>query len=136
MLGTLAEIAGALWIGFVAPLALVTESGPGTFTGLSLTGFPGTQTVLFVSSFVIVAVALGGIAGATLDSILGATLQELRRCDACDRLCETNPHLCGNATRLVRGLPGISNDAVNFAAGLSGAIVAPLLYVALGLWSR
>lgn len=136
VLGTLAEIAGALWIGFVTPWALVTGSGLGMFTGLSLTGFPATQVILFVSTFGIAAVTLGGIAGATLDSILGATLQELRQCDTCDRLCETNPHVCGTATRLVRGLPGISNDAVNFAAGVSGAIVAPLLYVALGLWSR
>lgn len=128
VLGTLAEIAGALWIGFVTPWALVTGSGLGMFTGLSLTGFPATQVILFVSPLGIAAVALGGIAGATLDSVLGATLQELRHCDTCDRLCETNPHVCGAATRLIRGLPAVSNDAVNFAAGLFGAIVAALLY--------
>ena len=96
--GTLAEIAGALWIG-VAGIAAI---GPAY----------------------LLAIPVGGIVGATLDSILGATLQELRRCDACERVCETDPHACGLPTRRVRGLPGFSNDAVNFVATVAGAAVA------------
>jgi len=70
------------------------------------------------------AVAAGGIAGALADSLLGACLQERRYCAACARECETNPHACGAPTSAVRGLPWISNDAVNGLATLTGALVA------------
>ena len=60
-------------------------------------------------------------------AVLGGSLQELRRCDACDRSCETDPHVCGNPTRLVRGMRGFSNDVVNVAASLAGAGIAFML---------
>ncbi len=98
--GTLGEIAGALWIGAIA-FALL--SGPRS---------------------ALLAVALAGVVGSTVDSALGATVQELRRCDACGRNCETDPHACGAPTRLVRGIPGASNDVVNLLATVAGAAVA------------
>ncbi|MGR4064452.1 MAG: DUF92 domain-containing protein [Vulcanimicrobiaceae bacterium] len=76
------------------------------------------------------AVAAGGIAGALLDSILGASLQELRWCPVCSRACETNPHVCGTPTVLQRGAGWIGNDAVNFAATFGGAIAAAAIVVA------
>jgi uncharacterized protein (TIGR00297 family) len=102
--GTLAEVAGALWIGAVA-LACVTIP-------------------LAEPRFPVLGVALAGVVGSTADSLLGATVQELRRCDACGRNCETDPHVCGAPTRLVRGLPGASNDVVNLLATVAGAAVA------------
>ena len=69
-------------------------------------------------------VPLAGIIGATVDSLLGATVQELRRCDVCDRTCETDPHACGNPTQLVRGVRGLSNDVVNLLATAAGAAAA------------
>jgi len=69
-------------------------------------------------------VALGGVAGALLDSILGASLQALRWCPACSRECETRRHECGTATVMRCGVSWIENDAVNFAATLCGAAVA------------
>ncbi len=69
-------------------------------------------------------VAIGGVCGALVDSVLGATLQTLRYCRACERNCETEPHICGANTHIVRGLSWMSNDVVNFAATATGAIVA------------
>jgi len=70
------------------------------------------------------AVALGGIAGALVDSLLGASLQTLRWCPQCRRPTEREPHLCGANTTLLRGLSWMGNDFVNFAATLTGALVA------------
>lgn len=98
--GTLAEIAGASFVALIAALVGVAAFAP---------------------------VAIGGIAGALVDSVLGASLQSLRRCPACERDCETDPHTCGTATVSRRGLDGFGNDAVNLAATLTGALVAGLL---------
>jgi uncharacterized protein (TIGR00297 family) len=95
--GTLAEIGGALLIAAVA-LALVPHS--------------------------FLAVALGGIAGATADSLLGASLQSLRWCPGCKRLTEREPHVCGANTTPVRGLSWFGNDTTNYVATLIGAGVA------------
>ncbi len=69
-------------------------------------------------------VAAAGFAGATADSVFGATLQALRYCSRCQRLCETDPHLCGSVTSLVRGWGAIDNDAVNAIATATGALAA------------
>ena len=74
-----------------------------------------------------IAVPIAGIVGATADSLLGATVQELRRCDVCDRTCETDPHACGSPTSLVRGVRGFSNDVVNLLATAAGAVMAVAL---------
>jgi len=94
--GTLAEIVGASWIGVCALAAL----------GPAAAFWP---------------VVAGGVIGAFADSLLGATVQELRACPACARTCETDPHVCGTPTTLVRGIRGFSNDLVNFAATVAGA---------------
>lgn len=83
-----------------------------------------TAGSLHLASFAAVFVA--GIAGAFVDSALGATLQALRYCSACERECETNPHACGTATTVRRGFAWFENDAVNVAATLCGAAVATL----------
>jgi uncharacterized protein (TIGR00297 family) len=71
-------------------------------------------------------VAIGGVVGALLDSLLGASVQGLRWCTICACECETRRHDCGAATVLRRGVGWIENDAVNFAATLCGALVAAL----------
>ncbi len=113
VVGTAAEIAGAAWLAVVTAWTLTLRRGEGE----------PSPTLATTRGF-IVPVLLGGIGGALVDSILGATLQELRRCPTCDRTCETNPHACGAPTTLVRGIRGFSNDVVNFGATLSGALIA------------
>jgi uncharacterized protein (TIGR00297 family) len=95
--GTLAECAGAGVVAFVAALVHVGAFLP---------------------------VFAAGVAGAVVDSALGATAQALRYCPACERRCETNPHSCGRPTVVIRGLNFLENDAVNFAATLTGALCA------------
>ncbi|MDB5071153.1 MAG: hypothetical protein JWM87_2264 [Candidatus Eremiobacteraeota bacterium] len=132
--GTLAEIVGAVWLAAVAAVAirvfllepyapLHTVDINALRAALALTPFEhwhgGLRSAL--------GVAFAGVLGATLDSVLGATGQELRRCDVCDRACETDPHACGNPTRLIRGVGGFSNDVVNLLATAAGAAVAFVL---------
>lgn len=97
LLGTTAEVAGALLVA-------------ATSVAVGIGGFWP--------------IAAGGVAGALLDSALGASLQSLRWCPQCRRFCETEPHACGANTTLVRGAAWFGNDAVNAAATAMGAAVA------------
>lgn len=119
--GTLAEIGGALWIGIIAPPAILIAA---LLSVGGLSWRTSTPSLFAVGLAELAIVPLAGIAGATADSLLGATVQELRQCDVCDRPCETDPHVCGNATRLVRGVRGVSNDVVNLLATAVGVAVA------------
>lgn len=85
----------------------------------------GTAAALGVAAWW--AVAAGGVAGALVDSVLGAWAQELRFCPRCERACETDPHICGSPTRLIRGAAWMDNDAVNFCATAAGALTAGCL---------
>ncbi len=84
-----------------------------------------------VAAAVLVGAAVGGVAGSLFDSLLGATLQAIYWCDHCGKETERRVHRCGSATRHVRGLSWLSNDAVNFAASLLGAAVAATIGAAL-----
>lgn len=79
-----------------------------------------------VASPVSFAVIFGGILGAAADTMLGSTIQELRRCAICSTTTEKVYH-CGKRTRLYRGLKGFNNDAVNFVCSLTGAVTAGLI---------
>ena len=96
----------------------------GTAAALLGAAFIATVAYAVHASHLIIAVAVGGVSGALFDSLLGATLQSLRYCTGCARLCETERHACGADTTLVRGAPWMGNDAVNFAATITGAATA------------
>ena len=119
--GSLAEAAGSVWLALAgaAGIAAAYALGPRGNVPIMVFGEPGAAVGRVAGG-----IALGGIAGALIDSLLGASLQELRFCDACGRSCETDPHVCGAPTRLLRGVRGVSNDAVNLLATLTGAAVA------------
>ena len=73
---------------------------------------------------VAMASVIGGILGSTLDSLLGATLQQRRWCDRCNRATERVIHDCGSATRQIGGLAALNNDSVNLLCGLAGGLLA------------
>jgi uncharacterized protein (TIGR00297 family) len=113
--GTAAEVAGAVLIAVLTPPAL-------------LLALPGSGVTVHALSGVLLPVFAGGFGGALIDSLLGATLQDRRWCPSCQRECEVDLHGCGTATVPRRGLRWLTNDGVNFAATLSGALIAA------GLW--
>ena len=109
---------------------------PGTSGGVSIQGsmamLVGALFIAFVAralglSPAIAAVAVAGVAGATADTALGATLQQRRWCATCEHPTERLVHDCGAATAHAGGLRWLDNDAVNFAATFVGAAVAALL---------
>lgn len=99
--GSLAQIAGAVAIALTAALAHASNG--------------------------IAAIAVGGIAGSLVDSLLGATLQARYYCNACARACESDPHVCGANPSLRGGISWLNNDGVNALATAAGAAVAGIL---------
>jgi uncharacterized protein (TIGR00297 family) len=67
---------------------------------------------------------MGGVAGALADSLLGALVQERRRCPRCGLATERRVHDCGTPTEHAGGISWLDNDLVNLCATLIGAAVA------------
>jgi uncharacterized protein (TIGR00297 family) len=109
----------------------------GTSGGVSLEGtLAMVAGAVFIAALVVllgwtadvaVRVGIGGIVGAVVDSLLGATLQARRWCDTCNRETERATHDCGAETRAVRGFGWLDNDIVNFLSGAVGGLLAGLL---------
>lgn len=100
--GTLAALAGGLLIGSIAA---IFSAGRG-------------------AAFSLVIVPLAGLLGSLFDSFLGATVQVIYRCPACDKETERHPrHVCGTETVQLRGWRWLNNDWVNFACSLVGAVL-------------
>lgn len=68
-------------------------------------------------------IVLSGFLGMMVDSVAGATVQAQYRCAQCGRFVE-GPRHCGASAIFQRGLPWLTNDWVNVAGSLSGAIAA------------
>lgn len=127
---------GTLYGGTPRSLLTMRPVPPGSSGGVSAAG---SLAMIAGAAFVAgVAVALdltddpliviiAGVAGALADSLLGATVQERRWCDSCNRGSEQRIHNCGSSTRRVGGREWMDNDTVNLIATFIGAAVAVLL---------
>ena len=68
---------------------------------------------------------IGGVFGATIDSLLGARWQAMYACPACKVETESHPdHHCGTQTSYQRGWRWLKNDGVNLLATIVGAGVS------------
>jgi uncharacterized protein (TIGR00297 family) len=111
-LGSAAAAMGGVFIGALAALVVAAQ-------GLAADGVPDLTGVNYL-----VLAPVAGLVGATMDSVLGATRQAVRRCPRCEKETERERHSCGTPTRMVRGWPWLSGDVVNFVASLAGAAMA------------
>lgn len=104
----------------------------GSLAALGGAGLIALLATLFAgeqASAILVAGTLGGLSGSFFDSVLGATVQAIYWCPACEKETERHSrHTCGSETRQFRGWRWLDNDWVNWLASLAGALVA------LGIW--
>lgn len=143
--GALATATADTWateLGVLSPRAprLVTTGkrvAPGTSGGISLLGTAASALgalslgIVFwalqrfsksLAALPLIAL-LSGLAGSFFDSLLGATVQAMYHCPACDKETERRVHSCGTKTKFARGVPWMNNDGVNFLATLFGGLV-------------
>jgi uncharacterized protein (TIGR00297 family) len=138
--GALAASAADTWateIGILSRRAPRTILGwrpvePGTSGGVTLEGLTaagaGAAFVTLAAAALrwppqaVVAAFTGGIFGALLDSLVGASLQSRRWCAACGVVTEARVHRCGVTTAHTGGIAWLDNDGVNALATLAGAL--------------
>ena len=108
-LGEVASLGGALFIGLLA--------GAGSL----IAGRDGAWSAALVA-----AATLGGMVGSAGDSVLGATVQAIYWCDACQKETESQMHRCGTRTHQIRGSRWLGNDMVNAIASAVGALTAAI----------
>lgn len=102
----------------------------GTLAALAGSGLIGLLTGVFAGALTIgLWVTLAGLLGSLFDSLLGATIQAIYHCPACDKETERHPlHTCGAPTTLKRGWPWLNNDWVNFGCAAFGVLVVLAYY--------
>lgn len=122
-LGLGASLAGGLFIGAAAWTLLLAVPGQAAPEAAS--------AALRLAAWVGIA-GLAGIVGSLADSWIGATWQQMYRCDACGQEIEKARH-CDRPAVRIRGRAGWNNDAVNVSCSLVGGAFAASLALAFGL---
>lgn len=111
---------------------------PGTSGGVTIAGSAGmvlgALVVTLLAALVLVPelrvprlaalMVVIGVAGAVVDTLLGAWVQRRRWCPTCRASTEQRVHPCGTPTQRAGGWAWLGNDAVNTACTLVGAILA------------
>jgi uncharacterized membrane protein len=126
--GTLAAVGGALFIGLVnlfcaIVAALLPFESPLWPALYNLRAIGGIGFGLLL----VAAAVIGGFAGALTDSLLGASVQAMYFSAIRNKPTERRFERDGTPNRLLRGMPWLNNDWVNFIASLAGAAVSGLL---------
>jgi uncharacterized protein (TIGR00297 family) len=112
------------------------EVEPGTSGAVTLPGLAASIAgALFVAAAArgarlpapVPAIAAGGIAGALVDSLVGALFQGRRRCARCGVTTERATHSCGALTEPAGGFAWLDNDVVNVICAVAGGAVTLLL---------
>lgn len=118
--------------GGVSPLGTSVSLVGGLLIGLTAGVLGAAAGLLPWSAALVVGLvgALSGAAGSLLDSLMGATVQQIYYCDTCRKETERKVHRCGTTTRPLRGWGWMNNDLVNLLSSLGGGLVA----VVLGAW--
>jgi uncharacterized protein (TIGR00297 family) len=108
----------------------------GALTGAFLIALSGKYALqifagLHLPMYLVGLITLAGLAGALVDSLLGATLQAQYLCPVCGKATEKDHHCDRFPIPLLRGYAYINNDIVNFCNTLAGGLLGGLLYLLL-----
>ncbi len=120
-----------------APGTSGAVSLPGTLAsalGALAVAAAGRWLIEGVDGRAVASVAMAGLAGSIVDSLLGAGIQASYRCSTCGATPEVAAHGgCPVPAKRVAGLPGLDNDVVNWISTAAGAAAAVLFVLMVGL---